>query len=293
MKSHILYFITILFGFIATDSYSQYIIAGHHNADNYFHDVIPDTTMYGPYNHHEPFIPAAEFHIDINGDGTNEFFLYSYGVYALGFGAKETSIYKYNTNCQIAYGYSDTCFDPDGSGQYFTTRIAKSFHLDDTINDQFIWSDPLKLNLAGTRWWATITSYECEYNGFINDSLGNYIGVRIINSSDTIYGWIKVSNIGLLQFTIQEFALSENIMNVDEKHGIPLIYPNPTLNILTIETQFPNYDLIVYNQYGQERIKKVFLSRKSQIDFGELPNGVYILKITGGNAVMVKKIIKE
>ncbi|MCK9422695.1 MAG: T9SS type A sorting domain-containing protein [Bacteroidales bacterium] len=277
---------------IATDSYSQYIIAGHHNADNYFHDVIPDTTMVGPYNHQPPFYPAAEFHIDINGDGINEFFLHAYGVWALGFGQKETSLHMHNYNCQIAYGYSDTCWAPDTTLQYFTTRIAKSFQLGDTINDHFFWSDTIRLNLAGIRWWA-IGPYECEYNGFINYPLGNYIGVRIINSIDTLYGWIKVTDIGLLQFTIQEFACSEKYVSIDEKVDIPRIYPNPTLNFLTIETKLPNYDLVVYNQYGQERIKQIHLSQRSQIDFSELTHGVYILKITNGNTVIVKKIIKE
>jgi hypothetical protein len=72
--------ISLLFGFltifllgIPEKSRAQYIIAGEHSAANYFVDIIPDTTLTGPYNHPPGTLPPVVFPIDINGDSINEF----------------------------------------------------------------------------------------------------------------------------------------------------------------------------------------------------------------------------
>lgn len=267
----------------------QFFIAGQYNASNYFHDVNPDTTMYGPWDHQPPFHPPAKFEIDINGDGINDFYLYSYGSYSLASSQAKTKICVHN-NCQIAFGYYDTCFSSMPSQPNVVSRMAKSFKKYDTINDQLVWSNS-DLWLAGLNYMMSI--YDCDFNGFINDTLGNYIGVRIFHSNDTLYGWIKVTNIDVLKVTIQEFACSENSVNIEEKLDDPQIFPNPVVDKLIINTHFSNYDLVIYDQYGREQIEKKHLSGITNLYISWLIHGIYILKIADGNSVVVKKIIKE
>lgn len=78
------------------------------------------------------------------------------------------------------------------------------------------------------------------------------------------------------------------------------IGPNPAQNELVINYDFPthlsgNYDLSIYNIYGQAEITKVLdkASQQTQIDISTLKNGVHYLVLNRGGLRISKKIVKE
>lgn len=281
-------FLVLLIG-NSINAYPQYFFAGQHNASNYFVDINPDLTLIGPNNSYADTIPAATFQIDINGDGINDFSFYSSGWWVNGWGDSEISIKVSDTNtCQIAYGYTDTCQTPNST--YFLYKIAKSLSKNDSINNNLDWVSS-KLFLTYTNWAFMV--FNCAHNGFVSDSLGNYIGVRMLRTNDTLYGWIKITNINFLTFTLQEFACSKNSIGIREHKDFTNIYPIPTNNSVIVETQLSDCDLVIYSQYGIEIMKKKLFIGKNVIDLSRNEHGVYIFKILKDNFLAIKKIIKQ
>jgi hypothetical protein len=287
-KCHLIFsFILSILASSPFDSYGQFILAGQHSPGNYFVDINPDTTLTGP-NDHFATNPAAVFPIDIDGDGTNEFLLYARGSWVNGWGDSEISIRIYDTtSCQVAFGYVDTCHTPNST--YFLYKIAKSLRNYDTIGDNLTWVRT-KLFLTYTDW--AVMAYNCDHNGFVNDPLGNYIAVRKIRSNDTLYGWIKVSNINFLTYTVQEFASNRDITGIKEDSVPVRFFPNPTSGVVTIETGFPVSDLVVYNQFGIQVMSRKNNPKSARIDLSGMPCGIYVFKLITGNSSFVKKILK-
>ena len=148
--------------------------------------------------------------------------------------------------------------------------------------------------LSGTILSLTIIGGIIGYaSELINDSFGNYLGVRMIRPGDTIYGWIKVTNVNYLSFTVQEFAASKNCTGIDEQTEYAKIYPVPVHNTVVVETRVPDFELTVYNQYGMEIMKKMLDSKKTQVDLSSQAYGIYVFKLNRDRSVIVKKIIKQ
>ena len=73
------------------------------------------------------------------------------------------------------------------------------------------------------------------------------------------------------------------------------IYPNPALNLVTIETSEPptNGQLTILNLTGQNLITRQISEPKTVIDISNLPSGVYFVRLTNEKTVAVGKIIKQ
>jgi len=266
-------------------AYSQYFLAGQRNATDYYVDIDPDTTLVGPNNHAEN-LPPAIFKIDIDGNGVNDFYLSSIGSWANGFGNSAITVKGYDPNNQIAFGYADTCRLPNSMHSLY--NMARSFVVNDTINSNSGWNPALYLTY--TDWMLMF--YSCYHNSFINDTHGNYIGVRIIEPKDTIHGWIKVTNVNGLSFTVQEFGCSKNATGILDLTDMVRIFPTPAYGKVTIETPLPDFDLAVYNLYGTEILTRKHVHKTTQVDLGGKSSGIYVFKILKDQAVIVKKIIK-
>jgi pectate lyase len=80
-------------------------------------------------------------------------------------------------------------------------------------------------------------------------------------------------------------------MTASEKFDIHL-YPNPTINILHIDSRYGVEKIQVYNLSGE--LKKTAESQSIEsIDLSDLKEGLYVLKITSQNITVVKSIIKK
>ncbi len=223
-----------------TGGYAQYFLAGQHDASNYYFNIDPDTTLTGPYNHGGN-LPPAVFTVDMNGDGVADFYFKSVGFWANGGGYASVTIVGCDTNDQVAFGHNDTC--QGKNPLYNISKIARLFRKDDTLNTSQIWEKSLVLTYND---WA-LSLYSCSLNSFTTDTIGSYIGVRIIEPADTLFGRIKVANVHELTFTVQEFGSNKNITGMKELPGKMRIYPNPSFGKVLLESPVPEFDLVVYN----------------------------------------------
>ena len=75
------------------------------------------------------------------------------------------------------------------------------------------------------------------------------------------------------------------------------VYPNPFSNQLTIsgknESDITGKTVKLYDVTGRLYISKAITSQKTTMNVGNLPSGMYILKVEGGNSPQVFKLIKQ
>jgi hypothetical protein len=102
---------------------------------------------------------------------------------------------------------------------------------------------------------------------------------------------LEVDSLGNVEFAT---FLTEN--PVTSAHILPNIsvdvYPNPTLETITISTSINNSEFVVSDINGKVLSKERF-SKNSQFNFSEYPSGVYFVKVISGENVVSKKIIKQ
>jgi hypothetical protein len=102
---------------------------------------------------------------------------------------------------------------------------------------------------------------------------------------------LEVDSLGNVEFAT---FLTEN--PVTSAHILPNIsvdvYPNPTLETITISTSMNNSEFVVSDINGKVLSKERF-SKTSQFNFSEYPSGVYFVKVISGENVVSKKIIKQ
>ena len=86
----------------------------------------------------------------------------------------------------------------------------------------------------------------------------------------------------------------ENIVSstLDNKDYPTLnIYPNPTKDILSIETNLSLTEISILNLNG--RLIYTSFEHKDKIDISHLPSGIYFIKVISDKGVFTKKVIKK
>jgi hypothetical protein len=115
----------------------------------------------------------------------------------------------------------------------------------------------------------------------------------MIRPGDTIYGWIKVTGINFLTFTVQEFACTMNSTGIGKKSSFSRIFPNPANDFLRIESPGTDGEILVYNLLGEEIMRKKSISQHTSIDFRDMPHGLYLIRLMNGNIVETHTFIKR
>jgi len=78
----------------------------------------------------------------------------------------------------------------------------------------------------------------------------------------------------------------------NENDGIKL-FPNPALDVLTIETLLnENKSLVVYNLFGNKMVHEDFSAQKHFLDISNLAKGIYIIEIKSANTSTKRPIVK-
>ena len=172
---------------------AQYILAGQVQPGQYSVDFQPDTTLIAPYAVAMP--KQAQFPIDMNGDGIVDFELHVFNNNGLGIKVRHCYILPQNDN-EVAIAYTDSCYSTacDYQGLVWEFTMVRAFDFGQVINDNVNWADSL-VYLSYDRLFTGCLY--CDDQSF-SDSSTNYIGVRYFISTDTIYGWIKVKNVGFI-----------------------------------------------------------------------------------------------
>ena len=100
---------------------------------------------------------------------------------------------------------------------------------------------------------------------------------------DVVSGWSEANKI----VWTEDFRLSveENLLSDFS------VYPNPTTDILTIQSDFAILQIEIYNQLGQIVVSN---SNQKTIDISSLTQGIYFCKIKDGNGnVGTQKVVKN
>ena len=103
----------------------------------------------------------------------------------------------------------------------------------------------------------------------------------------TANGWI---------FVTADSSKMSNTISTEVNINSVIIFPNPTNNILNISflNQVDTIKIDVYNMLGQKLIERCDAQTNSTfIDLSNLPTSNYLLKISHGNEVEDKLIIKN
>jgi uncharacterized delta-60 repeat protein len=98
-----------------------------------------------------------------------------------------------------------------------------------------------------------------------------------------------------INFAVARYLNNEQTGIQEELTDVFLsIYPNPFINIVTIETSLltPESNLFIFNLNGQELLQQRMIANKTEIDLDKLSKGIYILKYTDNKVSVAKKIIK-
>lgn len=79
-----------------------------------------------------------------------------------------------------------------------------------------------------------------------------------------------------------------DIKEAEEKPRI-LLYPNPTMGMVTIEANIPNNQTIkIFNTLGAEVLQYNITNERTILDLRSLPNGIYYLRCNGTTSKIIK-----
>ena len=140
---------------------------------------------------------------------------------------------------------------------------------------------------------------------------GNYFvryrGIIDTNTVDTIYCFTVPNFIPYDSVGVNISVLPTGIASLKLENEIN-IFPNPTSGQLTISSssaeglirpggQFPINEIEIYNSLGRIVHTQATLNDHSAfqttIDVSKLPSGIYFVKVTAGEKILVGKFIKE
>ena len=138
----------------------------------------------------------------------------------------------------------------------------------------------LKTINGGSTWTPQFSGTNESLNSvFFTDVNTGYV----VGSSGTI---LKTTNGGGYPAGINEMSIQSNMLK---------IYPNPSFNLVTIETSGATIEssLTILNIEGQQLITRQITESKTQMDISNLPSGVYFVRLINDKTVEVGKIIKQ
>ena len=92
----------------------------------------------------------------------------------------------------------------------------------------------------------------------------------------------------------EEVSVKEEIIETEYFNILTTVYPNPTNNFFTIESNQMITGYSLFNSFGKEVLNKEELGNKTTVNIENLPQGIYILRIVlQSGEVVMKKIIKN
>lgn len=196
-----------------------------------------------------------------------------------------SEVYSVNVrNGVLIYGTSGYDMTMDQPIVDRTWDISSSTSTSVDVNMKLNWSAGMEVN-GFDRTDAYITHYT---NGNWDETAG-------ASATTTASGMFELSRNSVS--SLSPFAITDKSSTVDieENFIISSIYPNPTKGLVYIELKDADRANIELLDASGRIIKTSNNngSRVSNIDLGTLPEGVYFVRITKGNNVSTKRLIKS
>ena len=221
------------------------------------------------------------YSLDINNDGIPDFTFNAYE----GGGMIQTA-----GGCSIeSLGSNSICVVDKGRVDPDTMKFASM------INKDLYWNN-------GTLYFNEYVNSQVPNSSSSSGiwlNLGDkYVGLRVIESTDTIYGWVRV-HVNSPDIIIKDYAsylrpASINIRTFDGKSGVN-IYPNPATNKVYIErTNNEAMKVSLFDMLGRQVNATINSeNKKTEIDVSGLNEGIYFVKVQTSKGIINKEILIE
>ncbi|MEI6853159.1 MAG: T9SS type A sorting domain-containing protein, partial [Bacteroidota bacterium] len=239
----------------AGDTFSTYI------------DMIPDTLInYSCINHYS----TESYYFDVNQDLQNDFELKAVCSVSPGFSNQYIAITSLNPNSYIKFGQVDSAYN-NYLAYWMKAKVAKPLFYGDTINSLVATWDSTTLYLYYYYYTAGSSIMAADWIS-TNDE---YIGIKYRNTTDTLYGWIRVNCPNSSACLLKDYSIGSIITSIPVFESVAFnIYPNPTTDYLVIETQ-KNSLIEILNIEGQILKTINDTDIKTRIDLKDLSSGLY------------------
>ena len=237
---------------------AQDIVAGEFDANEYYLDFVPNELLLAP----EPVNWSFDsLYLDLNNDGIDDVILNVHNWDGGNWLRKKHAEIIPKVNSEVSLGEPDTCFANCPPPDYLSIETtAKAFDSSEIINASGNWMNT-PAYLAFSKFEANVPNgcgYSCNGGNF--DTIFQFVGVRIFNAGDTLYGWIKLNvfetNPGDFDMTVDAFACNTYVLSTAElatkKKELVRIIDN-----LGRETENQSGTLLIYI-YSDGTTKKVF-----------------------------------
>ncbi len=256
-------------------SEAQYIKAGQHTLNDYFHNFNPALVI----NTGALLDTTATYLLDLNGDSTPDFKIINRcNCGALGESIMDININALSNSNKVAFSHLDSC----------TGTQNRSFSLE-AMAFPFSYADTIK-NSGGWRWDDTLTFRYNWYDQidrycglYIPDT--SYIGFRLINNSDTLFGWLLINLNGYSKITLQDYACNLKPTGINELSNYDFqlkISPNPSFGNISIQTTTQSHpvQITLFSLLGQTVTScNPPVSLSYSIDVSDLPKAIYIVQV--------------
>jgi hypothetical protein len=231
------------------------------------------------------------YYIDINGDLENDFSINASCVVSMASIEGQIRIYPLNPNAYARFGRYDSVYVEYGS-YWWVSKVALPLQYADTINP------------ATSVWYnghLTLTESSHKFGTFksVTDWVSpddKYIAIKYQDSTDTIYGWIRVNIPIVDDCLIKDYSFSSFFTDIQETGSDKFnIYPNPAARKLFIErTSSEEMELRLFDIAGKQVMATTISKSKiTEIDVSGIRRGTYILKLTENDNSFNKKIVIE
>ncbi len=271
---------------------AQYITTGQYQQFDYYHDYLPDTSLFVPTPSGSTFLS-----LDVNGDGSNDLSIGNHCQYYTQWGGERTAFITPMSGTEITYLQTDTCYTQDSVPMLaLINGYVRAFGYGTLLNNNQIWVDTalyLKRNLTDvTQPVGSMAGTMCSH--FTVSVASVYVGVRIINP-DTLYGWIKLS---VLQGTnsdsvvVDELAGQTSLVSVQEETSVidPQISPNPSSGVFTLTGTSQVNEVIITDLTGHT-VYYSSLAGINSIDLSLCAEGVYHCRFISGDEVIYRRLV--
>lgn len=274
----------VMLGLLSFNSsmYAQFIRAGMVGADDLYHDIIPDTSLCcSAFN---PNFPSYRKYFDLDHDGTYDLAIHVWGGGSLSGGSTHCEVDKLAAQTSIIATYI--------SSYGYTVPVADTLNLGDSISpaDTFIHDN---CYIWSSNWGGAVgTGPEVsQWSG------EHYIGVRLAQPRETLYGWIRVTVAGDC-ITIMDYACNKGVYTgipgplVSES---PVVFPNPAGSTVRLNwngSRGQERELSVYSFSGILMYQAHCSSGQATttLDVASWPKGVYLIKTMSGNQISTRRL---
>ncbi len=260
------------------------------NAQIVYTDVIPDDT-----------ISQGTYNLDLNNDGTNDFVITHSVTTFICAGQPRPNRYirvtPLGTN-QVA------CYSGTNA-----TKMTLNANIDASV---LTWNNSVNQLMASRTYHPLGCTPSVQGGQWIN-AVNGYLGLKLISSGNTYYGWARLNTLDANSFTIKDYAYNTipnqhilagqtTVTGIIENSFASSInlFPNPADNQLTISPDVSGGKLkienvTIYDLTGREVYTENHRTPNSNpeiiIDVSKFPKGIYVVRIQAGDFIATKKLI--